>query len=480
MMFFLSKFLPKRLTGQLMLLVLIALIAAQLVNLFILVDANELRARENIVISAIDLLVERVDENDGNYPPPRKGRGKPEFLYSRTSQAGNLQPQKDLSLYRQIVAAELANNAIDYRSFELVVGHSTDLKVGRKPPRGGLRPPEGFGPSPKGRDSIDRRPPPGSKNSVVPEPTSEVLILSVELEQDRWANVILTHKSIEALTPRIMLATAALLLISLLSVGFFMRRLVTPLSELTEAAQKFGRGAKPMELSETGPEDIRKAAEAFNQMQRRLGRTLETQRTMLRAVGHDLRTPLTSLRIRSEMIPEELLRDKFINTIDEMSALTDEILGWAKNLSGLEEASSVDLTALINSVVDDYADQGETLSAENLLKATVNIRRMAFKRALQNVVSNAIKYADSAQISMSQTSTHYKIHVDDDGPGIPEEQLSRAIEPFVRLESSRNRDTGGTGLGLSITETILHTEGGTLSLSNCETKGLRVTLSIPK
>lgn len=304
--------------------------------------------------------------------------------------------------------------------------------------------------------------------------------MSVELEQNRWANVILMHKSIEALTPRILLATAVLLLITLLSVWFFMRKLVTPLSELTEAAHKFGRGAKSMGLRETGPEDIRKAAEAFNQMQRRLGRTLETQRTMLRAVGHDLRTPLTSLRIRSEMIPDEVSRDKFINTIDEMSALTDEILGWAKNLSALEEVSSVDLAALVNSVVDDYADQGETISAKNMPKATINIRRMAFKRALQNVISNAFKYADSAEISVSQTETYYNINVDDDGPGISEEELSRAVEPFVRLESSRNRDTGGTGLGLSITETILHTEGGKLSLSNREPNGLRVTLSVPK
>ena len=562
-MFLINKVLPKRLTGQLMLLVVLALIAAQMVNLFILVDTNQLRARENIVISAVDILVEQITEirqsKEGFQPhtPIRGGPIRSAFLSTKSSQASYLDPHKELKSYRQLVSETLADNGVNYRSFALVVGRLKDHKPGLKNrPEDQqqsliIRRPRSHGPHPDGPhpnrlnlggphasssqlesniggdqnlqvptkldelDSTNAEPtqntsfekklgpsarerrhpganrkggkrPHGPPRLNVPEPMNEVLILSVELTENQWANVIFPHESIEALTPRIMLATAALLLITLLSVGFFIRKLITPLSELTNATEEFGRGAKPVELSETGPQDIRRAAQAFNRMQRRLGRTLETQQNMLQAVGHDLRTPLTSLRIRSEMIPEEPLRDKFIDTIDEMTALTEEILGWAKNLSGLEAVSSIDLAAFINSVVDDYADQGENVSTAELPAATVRVRRMAFKRAVQNVVSNALKYGDSARISVSETASHYEIHVDDEGPGIPEEKFAEAIEPFVRLESSRNRHTGGTGLGLSITETILHTEGGKLSLSNRQTlneaqvEGLRVTLSILK
>jgi len=260
--------------------------------------------------------------------------------------------------------------------------------------------------------------------------------------------------------------------------AFFVKRISRPLSKFARAADEFGRGKGPDPLEEQGPEDLRRAAQAFNRMQRRLSRTLETQRTMLRAVGHDLRTPLTSLRIRSEMIPKESNRDKFIATIDDLTLMTEEILGWAKDASTVEQASEVDLVEFINSVFEDFSEQD--VSVLQMQSTNVSMRRLGLKRALSNIIGNALKYAGSAVISYEQKKAHHIIHVDDDGSGIPEHKFADAMKPFVRLEESRNKKTGGSGLGLSIAESILQVDGGKLVLSNRSPNGLRASLYIPK
>lgn len=488
---FTTKLFPNTVTSQLMILVTIALIFAQAINLYLLVDQSQLSARDNIIESAISRAALHVqnlsDLSIDKLPKEVRGRneGGGRFYLSLESHVASLDEKFKLTDYINALRGRLNEYKVRFRTVELAIQPS-DGEIGPKElPRHKLGPPKGHEadrphlPPPNGWQT-ERRPPPSDIEGPRRNRVSQKLTVSIQLESGVWFNAITPHAQVEALTPKILFATGALLSITLLSVAFFMRRISRPLSEITHAADEFGRGHNPSILAENGPDDIRRTAQAFNRMQRRLSRMLETQRTMLRAVGHDLRTPLTSLRIRSESIPEELNRDKFIATIDEMTAMTEEILDWTKNASAIEEPVSVDLRALLSTIVDDFSDQGEDITLVGFDSIAVNMRRMAIKRALTNVIGNALKYAKDTQVSITQSATSIDIHVDDTGPGIPEEKMADALKPFVRLEPSRNKQTGGAGLGLSIAETILQAAGGKLIMKNREPKGLRVTLSLPK
>ncbi len=287
------------------------------------------------------------------------------------------------------------------------------------------------------------------------------------------------HPATESLTGRILLATGLLIGLSLLAAWIFARRISRPISKFAHAAERLGRGDEAELLSETGPQDMRQAAHAFNTMQSRLTRMLETQRTMLRAVGHDLRTPLTSLRLRAENISDEREREKVISTLNDMTVMTEEILGWAKDASGTEPLAFVDLGSLLHCLTDDYQDQGRDVSLQDFKTFSVNIRRISVKRALQNLINNALQYGQSATLSVERLKNKIVVHVDDEGPDVPEDQLSEILKPFIRLEASRNKETGGTGLGLSNADTIAQIHGGRLILSNRTPQGLRASFSLP-
>jgi signal transduction histidine kinase len=401
------------------------------------------------------------------------------FFLSKKSTLTKFNRERLLSDYDDEISDMLNQRKFDYQKFRLALRpislkefriaksfyREEDFRHRRPPPR---------------HRGDHLRPPPLDQAIIGRKKPTQELVLSIQLPSGTWFNGIVPHSPIESLGPRILFSTVALLSITLLGVAFFMRRITRPLSAFADAADEFGRGNIPDELSENGPDDIRKAAQAFNRMQRRLRRTLDTQRNMLRAVGHDLRTPLTSLRIRSEMLPEESQREKIIATIDDMTAMTEEILSWTKNAAGLEEPAAVDLHSLLSSIVDDYSDQGQNIALHCNTDIVLKVRRLSMKRALSNVINNAIKYGHSADVSVEENHHSILIHIDDQGPGIPEHLLADALKPFVRLEASRNKDTGGSGLGLSITETIVQAEGGKLLFVNLKPSGLRVTLSLPR
>jgi signal transduction histidine kinase len=465
-------------------LVAVSLIIAQTINLFILVGESRLRARTNIIETVIKRITIHVQTlptvSKEDLPFELRGRNyrNGRFFLSNESQVAKLDGRFVRNNYDGEVKTLLGEQNFEYLSFELALkpfipgtlGYNIGPKLNHHAPH-----------RPRRKGPNGQRPPPPRKN-FQPKGSvdTDVLVLSIELKSGVWFTGMVPHTAVESLAPRIIISTLALLFITLLGIAFFMRKITQPLSAFANAAEEFGRGNNPIELSEDGPGDIRKAAQSFNSMQRRLSRMLETQRNMLRAVGHDLRTPLTSLRIRSEMIPEEFQRDKFITTIDEMSSMTEEILSWTKNSAGLEHVATVNLYSLLSSIVDDFSDQGEESSLECDSKITLSVRRLSMKRALTNVINNALKYGHSAKVSVEETDQNILIHVEDRGPGIPEGSVAEALKPFVRLEASRNKDTGGSGLGLSITETIVQAEGGKLLFKNLSPKGLRVTLSLPR
>jgi signal transduction histidine kinase len=232
-------------------------------------------------------------------------------------------------------------------------------------------------------------------------------------------------------------------------------------------------------LPESGPDDIRQTAEAFNRMQERLQRFVEDRTRMLAAISHDLRTPLTSLRLRAEFVQDDDLREKMLKTIEEIQTMTEAALAYAREDAAVEATRTVDLSALVGSLCDDLADLGQNVTVSDGPKVLYRCRPDALRRAIRNLVENAIRYGERATVSVVGSAESLDIVVEDGGPGIPPADMEQVFAPFFRLEQSRNRETGGVGLGLSIARAIARHHGGDIVLEN-QRKGLRAIIRLPR
>ena len=257
------------------------------------------------------------------------------------------------------------------------------------------------------------------------------------------------------------------------------RRVTAPLASLAAAAERLGRDMTAPPLKETGTLETRQASRAFNDMQTRLGNLIENRTRLLAALSHDLRTPLTLLRLRAETVDDAQERDKMLSTIAEMDAMIGTTLKFARDETAMEAQRPTDLAALVQSIVDDMADAGMPVTMQPAEPIVHECRPDALKRAIRNILDNAVKYGKTAQAAIHSTASGSELIVDDEGPGLPESELSRVFEPFYRLDESRSRETGGVGLGLAIAQSIVHAHGGELRLANRPTGGLtaRITLS---
>ena len=473
----LKKLVPRTLSGQLMGLLFGVLIIAQVINLALLVGTQRFQARDSAFNSAIDhtarLIAELPDEIPDDLPymfPRERGGVRGSFFITTDNLVDTNEGGKYLPRYNLRFQDALEERGVTPLQTYVVFfpdGHAS--RSARAYQEGGqIDAPSRSRPTP-GLNDMD-----GDRRLNLQE-----IRFSAELEPGIWFNSMMPRLPTESLTGRIILATGLLLGLSLFAAWFFARRISRPISDFAKAAERLGRGDNIELLSETGPADMQLAASAFNKMQTRVTRMLETQRTMLRAVGHDLRTPLTSLRLRAENIADDVEREKVISTLNDMTVMTEEILSWAKDASGSEEIASVDLVSFLESLTDDYQDQGHDVVLQGFETLKIRMRRTSIKRALQNLINNALQFGQAATVSVERKADAVIIHVDDNGPGVTPAQLSEILKPFVRLETSRNKDTGGTGLGLSIANSIAQIHGGTLILSNCIPTGLRASLSIP-
>lgn len=276
---------------------------------------------------------------------------------------------------------------------------------------------------------------------------------------------------------------------SLLSIGILILGVMTaaimvirvlgrPLRSLAAAADAAGRGA-PVMLAERGPRDLRELARAFNAMQLRIADLIDSRTRALAAVSHDLRTPLARLRLRSEQVGDDFVRAAIGKDVHEMERMLESVLAYLSGDATAESPLLTDLAALVMTIVDDAADTGRpvTYDGPNTLLAT--IRRLRVKRALNNLIDNAVNYGDRAFVILGSSAEGVHLVVEDEGPGIPPELRERAVEPFQRLDTSRPRDTDGLGLGLSIVSHTMRQEGGELRLSNRAPHGLRAELFFP-
>ena len=303
--------------------------------------------------------------------------------------------------------------------------------------------------------------------------------LAVQLSNGAWLNTAFAKPAQDGFwTSKSTLALGlSALSLSIIAV-FAARGIAQPLRRLAVAAEALGRGQEIVPLPETGPDDIRRTAEAFNRMQARLHRFVDDRTRMLAAIGHDLRTPLTSLRLRAEFVSDEDIREKMLSTISEIQTMTEATLAFAREDATAENTRTVDLSALVESLCDDLAELGYDVSFAEGQKINYSCRPEALRRACRNLVENAIRYGERARVSAERRADSIEIIVSDDGPGIPDSAKEQVFTPFFRIENSRNRETGGVGLGLSIARTIIRHHGGDIVLINNQ-KGLSVAISLP-
>ena len=263
---------------------------------------------------------------------------------------------------------------------------------------------------------------------------------------------------------------------------FFAVRLVTrPLSVLANAAEDLGRNIDRPPLPERGAIELVRASRALNVMQDRLKRYVDTRVKVLAAMSHDLKTPITRMRLRAEMLDDAHIKAKFTKDLDELQQMVGSTLDYMRGLAeGGEAVQPIDVTALISSLKEDAEEAGHTVTVSGDARSPVMGRAQALKRCLQNLIDNALAYGRRADITLRDEGGVLDIAISDDGPGIPEGDIERVFEPFYRVEGSRNRNTGGSGLGLSIARNIAQAHGGSVRLRNLGRGGLEATLRIPR
>ena len=263
---------------------------------------------------------------------------------------------------------------------------------------------------------------------------------------------------------------------------FFAVRLVTrPLSVLANAAEDLGRNIDRPPLPERGANELVRASRALNAMQDRLKRYVDTRIKILAAMSHDLKTPITRMRLRAEMLDDAHVKAKFIKDLDDLQQMVGSTLDYMRGLAeGGEALQPIDVTALVSSLKEDAEEAGHTVTVSGDARSPVMGRAQALKRCLQNLIDNALAYGRRADIALRDEGGALTIAISDDGPGIPEGDIERVFEPFYRVEGSRNRNTGGSGLGLSIARNIAQAHGGSVRLRNLARGGLEATLRIPR
>jgi len=314
-----------------------------------------------------------------------------------------------------------------------------------------------------------------------PEPVE--LTLSIRLEGGNWLNVrTMFQRPGVQWSPRALLPLVLMLAAVALVAGVTARRIVGPMRALAAGAERLGRGLDAAPLALTGPTEVQEATQAFNRMQARLTRLIAERTRMLAALSHDLRSPLTAMRLRVELLAEDEDSIRLKALVEEMQAMVEQTLDFARAAAqGAaaqgEAVQEVNLAALLRDLVADAGAGHATLTAPESVFLT--LRPTAIRRALRNLIDNALRYGTRAEVALVRQGGEAVITIADHGPGLPEDQLEAVFEPFVRGEASRSRATGGVGLGLAIARSIARAQGGEVTLANRPEGGLLATLRLP-
>ncbi|MFN4136389.1 MAG: sensor histidine kinase [Novosphingobium sp.] len=324
------------------------------------------------------------------------------------------------------------------------------------------------------------------------EPKPRLVIASVRLPTGEWAStrVFVDAGEMRILAP-IVGQTIVLYLVLVGATALILRRVARPLRALTQRVEDFageralaGRKALEGQLEPDGPDDIQRLILAHNAMETRIVTMLDEKDVMLGAIGHDLKTPLAALRVRIEAVDDDAERARMAATIEDINRSLDDILSLARVGRPTDPLEQTELSALVADVIGEFEDMGDPVELGETARMVLPVRATWMRRALRNLVSNALRYGQRARVSLAREGGFAVLRIEDDGPGIPEGEIARMMEPFTRLEASRNSGTGGTGLGLTLARAIAQQHGGTLTLANRQGAdgticGLVATIRLP-
>lgn len=280
------------------------------------------------------------------------------------------------------------------------------------------------------------------------------------------------------LTPTALVLSIVLIFVMLLSV-YALRSITAPLAAVAAAAQSFGRSPQHVQpIPGGGPREIVQVTEALNEMRTRIRALLDDRTRMLAAISHDLRTPLTRLRLRAERVPDDRLREGMLADLANVEHMLDETLDYLREGGKFEALSRVDLPSLLQTICSQFVDVGHAVTYQGPPKCTWSVRPRALTRAIANIVENGVKHGGAVTVTLVDQLPHAQIEIDDDGPGIPADLRERVFEPFFKANAARTQDGGGFGLGLSIARDIVRQHGGEIILADHVPRGLKVKISL--
>lgn len=307
-----------------------------------------------------------------------------------------------------------------------------------------------------------------------------LLVGALPLPDGTWLNFSAALFRPSAGEHATLLSTSAMA-VGVLLLGLAVIRLIgRPLRALSDAADKIGGPTPTPPMPEKGPREVRHAAQAFNRMQRRIDKLIADRTQALAAVSHDLRTPISRLRLRAGFLDDKEAQRQIDADLDEMDTMIAATLSFLRGEDEQEPPRATDLAAILETLCDDATDAGKQAHYDGPGQARLVCRPVAIKRAFANLIDNAIKYGKAARVRLADRDTSLQIEIDDDGPGVPEDELERVFEPFRRLDPSRNRSSGGSGLGLTIAQQVIERHGGTIRLVNRPGGGLTAMIQLPR
>jgi signal transduction histidine kinase len=452
----LNRLWPRSLSGQIALLVAIALFVAQAINFAMLLRERSAVRFAQVTVPAVTRMVDAAERLRGDRTAgPQAPRGV-------RSRAVRLRPGNPLQ-----------HRGPSDPEFETAVRNAfadAGVKVGRIETEIRLVNP---------RDPALRRLDRGHAERL--RRYGATLKVAAEIPDQGWL-VLETPwpNTQQGLVWQLIAQTLILYGFVLLPVLWIGSRISKPLRALAQAAHAYRPGSAATIVEESGPGDVRAVIAAFNGMSVRVGGMLEEKDRMLGAIGHDLRTPLAALRVRIESVEDDADRVRMAETIDEMNRTLEDILSLARLGRPSEPETQVDLAALVDAVVEDFRDLGADVCFEEIERQRLRLRPTLMRRAIRNLIENAVKYAGGAEVRLVADAARVRIEVADRGPGIPPEQMAVVFQPFTRLETSRNRETGGIGLGLALAQAIVGDAGGEIALANREGGGLLATITLPR
>lgn len=489
-----KSLLPRSLSGQLALVMAGALLVASVVNFVLLIGERQRALLIEQSGPPIARFVDVAREVFGSPPPagaptPIARLGPGRYQIQAANPVDSQELPREAELEQRLIAA-LADAEIQAVSVRASVRSVTRPERGAGEQRRRLDPNDDRSFS---RNDRPRASPPLLEAAGQPDlrrgdppdglrPPREVreISLAAQMPDQRWLSSVTF--SFEPVGGEVFLLGASTFIIFafvLAAALWIASRVARPLRDLTAAAQTIGAAGQPQEVTVQGPGDVRQTLEAFNAMSRRVNQLLGEKDVMLGALGHDLRTPLASLRIRIESMEPEAERLKAIKTIEEASELLEDILELARQGRSKEPVRIMDVSILVEDMVEDYVETGAPVSLSGVEKAPAACRPVLFRRAMRNLIDNAVTYGERARLSVSRVNGDVLVRVEDDGPGMSAEALASAADPFYRGDASRNRGTGGAGLGITLADAIAKAHGGALVLENRSPHGLSVTIRLP-